>query len=444
MIRLGMCIVAMAFSVSPTLAQTPPIPQPAAQMAPTAADALKARLAELPAILNGGGDYDAYFSPAFRAQVPKEKFVQVTAQLSAAGGKVTGIEQVTPSSPDSATISIGFENGTASARIVVDPAEPHQVTGLLVTGFNARAATLEAVGATIGALPGRTGFVLARLGEGAPRLLVDQNSAQPFGIGSAFKLAILAELIRETNAGTRKWTDLVTLDGSPLPGGTYTQSPKGTQVSLRDLAAKMISISDNSATDILLKTLGRETVESILPLLGIANPAALRPFMSTLEMFKLKGTDHGTLAARYLAADEAGRRAMLDGPIAAEPLSAIDPALFVDGKPVLIDRLEWFESPLDLVHVMDWIRSNTESGAGAEARAILAINPGIGGAAAWRYVGYKGGSEPGVLNMTLLLQGKDGAWYVLTGSWNNPAAAVDLLRFASLIGRAADLAAPKP
>jgi hypothetical protein len=123
----------------------------------------------------------------------------------------------------------------------------------------------------------------------------------------------------------------------------------------------------------------------------------------------------------------------------------IKPTLFRDGKPVLIEQLEWFLSPADLVRVMDWLRRNTEGPKGADARAVLSKNPGIGPVAGkWQWVGYKGGSEPGVMNMTLLLKAKTGDWYVLTGSWNDPAQAVSEGRFAGLIGRAAELAAPAP
>ena len=43
----------------------------------------------------------------------------------------------------------------------------------------------------------------------------------------------------------------------------------------------------------------------------------------------------------------------------------------------------------------------------------------------WRYLGYKGGSEPGVIAMSFLAQRQDGDWYALSASWNNPAARVD-------------------
>ena len=45
-------------------------------------------------------------------------------------------------------------------------------------------------------------------------------------------------------------------------------------------------------------------------------------------------------------------------------------------------------------------------------------------------------------SVAFLLQGKDGGWYALTGSWNDTATQVDDSRFASLMGRAVELTAP--
>jgi len=440
--RYLLCLPLLALAVPAWTQTLPAAQQTAAPVQP--APEFKARVEELAAILSGKGEYDTYFAPAFRAQVPKETFDQVSAQLAAANGPFSRIQGLDAKSAWSGELVAEYRDALATMRIAVDPAAPHQVTGLLVTGVTAREKSLDEVATAMRGLHGASGFALARLGSGAPQLVVQHNADRAFAIGSAFKLVILAELIRETNAGTRKWDDLVTLDGSPLPGGGYTMKPAGTQVSLRELATQMISISDNSATDILLKTLGRDKVEAMMPVLGIKDPTRNRPFMATLELFKLKGIDKGALAKRYLALDEAGRRRMLDGEVASASIHTVDPMLFRDGKPVMIDTLEWFETPTDLVRVMDWIRRNTEGTKGADARAVLSKNPGIPPQAKekWQFVGYKGGSEPGVMHMTLLLQAKNGDWYVLTGSWNDAERAIEEGRFAALIGKAAELAAP--
>jgi len=65
---------------------------------------------------------------------------------------------------------------------------------------------------------------------------------------------------------------------------------------------------------------------------------------------------------------------------------------------------------------------------------ILAINPmlGEGMAGDWAYGGYKGGSEPGVLNLSWLLQDKAGEWYAVSASWNDPAHTLDESRLIAL------------
>ncbi|MBL7599087.1 hypothetical protein INQ10_23945, partial [Escherichia coli] len=90
------------------------------------------------------------------------------------------------------------------------------------------------------------------------------------------------------------------------------------------------------------------------------------PFLAALDMFRLKGV--AGLADRYLAQDEAGRRRLLDGEVAGIAPILVDTTSFTTKTPKLIDTLEWFESPNDLVRVMDWLRRNTEGPAGIEAR----------------------------------------------------------------------------
>jgi hypothetical protein len=429
---------------APATAQTAP---PAAPAQPAKTDpAFTERVNQLPGLLTGKVSYDEYFTPGFKAAIPREKLAPIIGEFSAAG--VTGVEKVDQTSPWEATVTIGLREAVAMLKITVDPAAPHQVSGLLITGSQLRdsakaPASPEAAMAELKTLRGSAGFAIARLGAGKPQLIQGYNADKPYAIGSAFKLVILSELVRETNAGERKWDDLVTLDGIPLPGGGYTMKPKGTQVPLRELATQMISISDNSATDILLHTLGREKVEAMMPVLGIADPARNRPFMGTLEIFKLKGV--AGLADRYLALDEAGRRALLAGEVAGIPNILIDATSFTKKIPKLIDTFEWFESPNDLVRVLDWLRRNTEGPAGADARAVLSKNPGLApdARARWQWVGYKGGSEPGVMNMSYLLQAKTGDWYVVTASWNDPAKDVEQGHFAALIAKAAELV-PQP
>jgi hypothetical protein len=419
-----------------TAALTTPIAASAQQAAtmPAPADLLHARAEDLIALLNGGGDVPAWFTPEFLAQVNEAQLRAIITQVTQMLGRAETIESLVPLSDTAAEARIGYEHGTLTLRFAIEPEGTHRFTGLRLTGTQTGEKTLAEVAAAIRALPGKTGFVLTRL---------DGGDAAP--IGSAFKLVILSELVRELNAGERHWDDVVPLDGSDLPGGFYAGKAEGTIATIRDLATKMISVSDNSATDILLKTLGREKVEAMLPVVGIADPAGMRPFLSTLEAFKLKGIDNGALGDTWLTLDEDEQRAFLENKVDPAPISAIPADLFQDNKPNRI-AIEWYASPADLARVMNWLRLHTESGPAAEVRTILSINPGIPAdiAANWAYVGYKGGSEPGVLDMTLLLRAKDGGWVALSGAWNNREAALAEGRFIGLVARAAALAAERP
>ena len=447
-----------SFSGVSALAQVP-APRQVAPMAPS--PMLTQRANDVVTLLNGEGDPAALLTPEFLAQVPPAAIRQLSGQITGQIGRAQRVSELVPRDATSGSAVILFERGTARIKLVVGA--DGKIAGLLISGIEPAASaalttldavsaaltTLDAVAAEFRKLPGTTAFAVESLSgptaRGAPTTRGAQTGAQvapdaALAIGSSFKLVILAELVRQIDAGQRKWDDTITLDGHELPGGGYTQKPAGTRVPLRELAEAMIKISDNSATDLLLFTLGRERVEAMATRLGWGSPLN-RPFLGTMEVFKLKGAFGGALGRRYAAETLSGKRYLLAGEVAATPGSAIG-ALFADGRPVQIDTLEWFASPRELAGTMRWFKDHTTA-AGIEARRILAINPGpLGGMGdAFSYIGYKGGSEPGVISMTLLLRDKANRWSAVSASWNNPAAAIDELAFTALVRRAAQLVA---
>lgn len=399
---------------------------------------LSERAAQLVPLLNGDRDPATMFHPDFLTQISAEQLMALATQVTASVGKASRLINVMPMSANAGTATIASTNGTIGIQLSVESASPYRVTGLRITNATANEASLPAIIAAMKALPGTTNFALYKLGGKGPSLMAGYEVDRPLSVGSAFKLVIFAELIRSISASERRWDDEVTLDGRELPFGSYRQLPTGSKVSLRNLAEKMISVSDNSATDLLLFALGRENVETMQKTLGVADPSRNRPFLGTMEAFKLKGIPR--LRSRWLAADERGRRALLTD-VDVAPTSELK-TLFQDGKPVAPDSIEWFLSPLDLAKIMDWLRINTTGGSAVEAHGILSLNPGVDTQIArqFNYVGYKGGSEPGVIHMTSLLQTKSGQWLVLTGGWLNTEAPVENSRFAALFARATELA----
>jgi hypothetical protein len=367
------------------------------------------------------GDYDKMFAPSFLAQVPAPKLTEIFADYFSKMGRCTQAKQTAPLSAYAGRFDFIFEKGyTVPATLAIDADEPRLLNSLLIGAPIRNSATLDEAVNELKTLPGETSLLITSLGKDGIRPIVAYNAEREMAIGSAFKLYILSELVREVGARERKWADVVALDGkiASLPSGMLQSWPTGSPVTLHTLASMMISISDNTAADELLMTLGRERVEAILAGTGHTKPELNVPFLSTLEMFKLKGEPTGQAAPAYLALDAKGRRAFLADTIA--KVKSEDAKPFQNGKPAYVDKIEWFASAADMCGVMNWLRQQTEGD--KTARQILAINPGSGLSIPrdkWQYVGFKGGSEPGVLNMTYLLQSTKGDWYALSVGWNN-------------------------
>lgn len=265
--------------------------------------------------------------------------------------------------------------------------------------------------AEIANMPGTTSFGIWKLGADEPQCLASHEPDRMVAIGSAFKLYVLGALAVEVANGRRKLADVVRLEAKwrSLPSGEMQDWPVGTPVTLEKLASMMISISDNTAADHLLFTLGREKVEAMLQPMGNTNPGRTQPFLSTGEMFRLKDTNHAKGADEFAKLDTAKKREMLETKIDPQPLDekSLDPP----GPPCHVEDVEWFASASDLCRAMDWLRKATDSGPAAPLRGVLAINPELPiSKEAFPYVGFKGGSEPGVLNMTFLLSAKDRTW----------------------------------
>jgi len=290
------------------------------------------------------------------------------------------------------------------------------VAGLLLNDYRPLGDDATTIERDIAALPGKAGVLYAPLDGGAPRLAI--NADRQFALGSAFKLYVLATLARQVEAGMRRWDDVVHIDDiRSLPSGQMQDWPNGAPVTLHTLATMMISISDNTATDQLIHLLGRETIAEEVRASGHSASGRMLPLLTTREMFALKADP--ARGAAYAAMSEPQQAVALEAlaqEIAADPASAKAPAF---ASPTLIDSVEWFASPEDLRKLLAQIAALKDP----TARGILAVNPSIPAArrADWAYAGYKGGSEPGVLNLTWLLRKKDGTWWILTVSDNDPA-----------------------
>lgn len=409
-----------------------------AQSRDAVSDQLTVRAGDILRLLQGAAVETEIFDENFRNAVPPEQLGALMQQVITQHGKALGIASIQASDPNSATIRVRFEKSIGSIRLDLESALPHRVSGLFLTGFEAGVGSIAEVITAIDALPGRQGVLVRRLDGNDQQPLAALDPDGRFAIASAFKLYILAELDRAVRAGERQWTDVVALGPKSHPSGISQNWPAGSPVTLHTLATLMISISDNSATDTLIRELGQDRLAAIVKAAGHHQPDELRPFLMTRQVSALKMPVHKTRRDAFLKASPDERETLLAEQDHELTLDSLDSRILTS-KPSFINQLEWFATPSDICRLLAYLHRN----ASAETKAILSINPGIGADAArkWRYFGYKGGSEPGVLSYNFLLQSRAGNTYAVSVNWNDGEQSLDEGKLLALATRLVNLLA---
>lgn len=253
-------------------------------------------------------------------------------------------------------------------------------------------------------------------------------------IGSTAKLFILGALAEQAAAGKFAWDDKLPIrdELKSLPSGTMQALPAGEEHPIREFAERMMAISDNTAADHLAQRVGRDAIDAYFKQFS-DSPALTLPFLRTMEAFKLKlGTPD--LAEEYVDLDEDAQKRFLTedgGRLAGVKVERASLREWSD--PVLIGAVEWFATAEECAKVMQDLRRLEQHALNAPLGELMRKNPGLRlDRERWPSIAYKGGSEPGVLNMTWLLGRDDGRWYVLSVGWNDPERALEEAKFIAL------------
>jgi len=128
-------------------------------------------------------------------------------------------------------------------------------------------------------LNGVLGIAIEDLSNGHVLLL---NADETFPTASTIKIAILAELYRQSQQGKVALTDTYTLQQADLVGGSGISNaltPGTTKLTLRDVATLMISVSDNSMTNVLIERVGLDNVNALLDSLQLTHTRLRRKMM---------------------------------------------------------------------------------------------------------------------------------------------------------------------
>ena len=327
-----------------------------------------------------------WFAPIVLQQASVAQLQSIIDQFKEQLGTYQGVH------PEGDHFYTEFDKGSVPTYVTLDGFG--RIIGLFFRAPVPKSKDLGATLTSLKQLPGQVSLVIISSGK----TTTEYNADTTLGVGSAFKLAVLAAIKKQVDAGRMSWRQIVTIKDNwkSLPSGILQTWPAGSPLTLTTVCALMISQSDNTAADLALHVVGRLAVQ--------AEALHNQPFLTTREAFQLKDPHNADLLAKWRDGDALVRRDVL-ATLAPKPLP--NAGIFSGG--VTDTDIEWFFSVKELCTLMGDVAS----------LPLTSINPGIADPDRFAHVSYKGGSEPGVLNLTTQLTTKAGKTYCVSATWND-------------------------
>jgi hypothetical protein len=362
----------------------------------------------------------SWFTDDFFSAVPKERLIlglKQNGQELGPLGRSRVCKMTGPYAGEVEFISKSGKRLRATLQLELQP--PHRIVRLIVGAIDNDNDSWQALKNDLERLPGDKSLSVCSLKPYTDVFSYQAN--EPRAIGSSFKLLVLSAVSDQVASGKRRWSDVTALrdDCRSLPSGILQDWPAGSPVTLHTLVTLMISRSDNTAVDHLIEWLGRQTLEDHQRKLGITHPELNEPFLKTAELFKLKLVGSLSEVEKFANTAPAEKRSMLDC-LRTVPLQA--PRTLT--SPTLISKVEWFFSTNDLCRMLEQLLMTP---AQKDVLPLLAITrPFDIDDYEWEYLGFKGGAEVGVFNISLLGKLRNRAnWYALSLTWNRSDAPLD-------------------
>ncbi|MEV0346848.1 serine hydrolase [Nonomuraea sp. NPDC050680] len=363
----------------------------------------------------GQAELAEHLAPAFLEQIPADKFNQTLAGL-----RGIQLQKIIGAAPTDliAHVLVGAHTykltfsvdakGKIDGMLFTEPATP-QPSPTSWDELDRRAAKAAA----------RVGFLAAEVkpdGTCRPVHAIAGGQARP--LGSMFKLYVLGAVAKKIKQGRFSWDTAMTIKPElKSPGGQLEGRPDNSQVPVLEAAKLMIGISDNTGADLLLHQAGRTAVEDRVRAWR-GQVKRNTPFLTTRELFTLKGADYPRYSKEYLSRDTAGRRDYLSAVVGKLPLSSIIPW----AEPRELDTVEWFGSPADICRAYAGLAKSRDKRVGE------VMSQSTGGiklpAKEWPTVWFKGGSEQGVLDLSYLARTPSGRTFMVTAMASDPSSAL--------------------
>lgn len=313
------------------------------------------------------------FTDNFLQQVPAANVKQILNSYSNQLGELKEVKQTQEG------YSLIFENGSAPSQLTLN--NQGKVAGLWFGSISLSQDNFDDI---LNGFKELEGDVSVYVAKNNSEELLAYNSDKDLAVGSTFKLYVLKALYDSIETTDKTWDDIVRLEEKniTLPSGIIQNWSIDTPVTVKTLSSLMISLSDNTATDHLIDYIGRKNIEKMVGEKNI-------PFLKTSDMFKIKYGIGDDKVNEYLNSSVEKKREILNN-LDDIQVSRND----ISGSAKLIDSIEWFFTTKELSNIIYELKDADE----------ISINPGLASKDNWYKVGYKGGSEIGVLQLTHLLQ----------------------------------------
>ncbi|WP_218663900.1 serine hydrolase [Acinetobacter baumannii] len=331
------------------------------------------------------------FSPQFLGQVPITQIQKIVDDLKVSLGTLKSINVSNGSG------TINFEKGELPVSISLN--EQGQISTLWFSAPHFKTISLDEMvkGLHENAI-GKTSLLV--IVDNKP--VVVENDKTPMAIGSTFKLLVLKAYEDAIKKGELKRETIVSLKemNRSLPTGILQNLPANTPVNLELLAQLMIQISDNTATDSLIEVLKKPRIEALSP--------RNSPLLTTRELFQLIDPSNEKLRNKFKTGTKSTRL---------EALAELDklplPSVSSIGKLATWQDAEWYMSANEICPLLESVQ---------DAPALnSSLNP-LFKNLNWQKIGFKGGSEYGVINFSVIGKTQKGhkVCAVFTTNGNEP------------------------
>jgi beta-lactamase class A len=264
------------------------------------------------------------------------------------------------------------------------------------------------VDATLANSHARYSYQVAKVTNRECSRVAGANTSESLPLASIFKLYVLYAVAESVKAGTLRWDDQLTITAKAKEVGSsgLEELEAGAKVSVQEVAQKMISNSDNMATDLLISRVGTRAVERALVDAGHHDPASMTPFPTMHELFAI-GWGRPDLREQWKKAVASGSpqaRAQLLTQTDSVPYEPDPERTRTPASPY---GVEWYGSAEDICKVHAALQS-VATGAAAPVRQIMSAVAGIDlDRSKWPYIGAKAGNLPGDLTFS---------WYAVDGT----------------------------